>query len=111
MYKMSHEGNMFSVLHTQKHDCGAHASLKCHLIHPQNVSDNTDHHTWINNWRFQGPENFIFQKIHSHNMLKYGHIYIIKGSAYILVYILSFRGSTEVKMLCYKSEGSWFDPS
>jgi len=75
---------MFSVFHTQKHHCGAHASLKCHLIHLQNVSDNTDCHIWINKWRFQGPENFILQKIHSHNKLKYGHIDITKGSAYIL---------------------------
>jgi len=79
---------MFSVFHTQKHHCGAYASLKCHLIHLQNVSDNTDHHIWINKWRFQGPEKFILQKIHSHNKLKYGHTDITKGSAYILVYIL-----------------------
>jgi len=28
---------------------------------------------------------------------------------YILIY--GDRGSTVVKVLCYKSEGSWFDPS
>ena len=62
--------------------------ITSHLIHLQNVSDNTDHHEWMNKWHFQGPENFIFQKIHSHNKLKYGHIDTTKGSAYILVYIL-----------------------
>jgi hypothetical protein len=36
----------------------------------------------------KAKDNFILQKIHSHNKLKYGHIAITKGSAYILVYIL-----------------------
>ena len=35
----------------------------------------------------------------------YIHIYI-----YLYIYIWD-RGSTVVKMLCYKSEGRWFDPS
>ena len=26
-------------------------------------------------------------------------------------YIMGDRGSTVVKVLCYKSEGRWFDPS
>lgn len=104
MYKMSHERNMFSVLHMQKHHCGAHAILKCRLIHLQNVSDNTDHHIWIKEWRFQGPENLILQKIRSHNKLKYGHN-ITKGSAniYILAYILFYYNIFFVSTYSYLS--------
>jgi hypothetical protein len=83
---MSHKGNMFSVLHMQKHCCGAHASFICHLIHLQNVSVNRDHHIWINKWRCQGPENFMLQKIHDHNKPKYGHTDHTKGSAYTCIY-------------------------
>jgi len=30
---------------------------------------------------------------------------------YIYIYIYGDRGSTVVKVLCYESEGRWFDPS
>ena len=30
---------------------------------------------------------------------------------YLLTYLLGDRGSTVFKVLCYKSEGRWFDPS
>ena len=30
---------------------------------------------------------------------------------YIYIYIYGDRGSTVVKVLCYKSEGRWYDPS
>jgi len=29
----------------------------------------------------------------------------------IIIIIIGGRGGTVVKMLCYKSEGRWFDPS
>jgi len=43
-------------------------------------------------------------------------IYIIKSGYLVRNFIYLFtnmgdRGSTVVKVLCYKSEGRWFDPS
>ena len=35
----------------------------------------------------------------------YIHVYM-----YIYVHIIGDRGGTVVKVLCYKSEGRWFDP-
>ena len=37
----------------------------------------------------------------------------VTGTLYYLLYILpgGDRGGTVVKVLCYKSEGRWFDPS
>ena len=32
-------------------------------------------------------------------------------SIYFPLHALKYRRSTEVKVLCYKSEGRWFDPS
>jgi len=39
-------------------------------------------------------------------------VYIYTHTPSILIYIYSMgdRGSTVVKVLCYKSEGRWFDP-
>ena len=35
----------------------------------------------------------------------------VGGGIYIYIYSLGDRGSTVVKVLCYKSEGRWLDPS
>jgi len=52
---------------------------------------------------------------HTHTIL-YLYIYLYRVKMCILISstVLSEvadRGSTVVKMLCYKSEGRWFDPS
>jgi len=41
------------------------------------------------------------------SLVRYFFIIII----IIITYLLGDRGSTVVKVLCYKSEGRWFDPS
>jgi len=38
-------------------------------------------------------------------MQQYADIYLLQS------YSMGDRGSTVVKVLCYKSEGRWFDPS
>jgi len=39
------------------------------------------------------------------------YIYILKNYLRVALYILGSRGGTVAKVLCYKSEGRWFDPS
>ena len=40
------------------------------------------------------------------------HSTVLRGCVYLLYMLYSGdRGSTVVKVLCYKSEGRWFDPS
>ena len=39
-------------------------------------------------------------------------LFMVKEELHLVhIYIHGERGSTVVKVLCYKSEGRWFDPS
>ena len=48
---------------------------------------------------------------HSSLMFGLGYLNIYEVISYRITNILGDRGGTVVKVLCYKSEGLWFDPS
>jgi len=54
---------------------------------------------------------------HSHNKINKCHLIVKRSTAPVMTYLsllfllAGYRGITMVKVLCYKSEGRWFDPS
>jgi len=55
---------------------------------------------------------YLYQQMNTHTRIYiYIYIYIYKSTSKCYIILQSDRGSTVVKVLCYKSEGRLFDPS
>jgi len=66
--------------------------------------------SFLVNW-IRHPLREIFQTLYHKELTHIWFIVFYRFIVYIYIYIYGDRGSTVVKVLCYKSEGRWFDPS